>query len=639
MKLPKVVTIDFETQGIKARPKYPPEPLGVSIKYPGKPGKYYAFGHVSENNSTKEEAIEALKKAYTFGDGVLFHNSKFDVDVADIKMGCPVPDWSRIHDTLFLIFLDDPHRKDLGLKPVSEELLDMPPEERDEVGEWLLTHQPVEGVKISKSRKSDHYYMKYLEYAPAGIVGKYANSDTDKTEQLFNMLWTDIEERDMLEAYDRERRLMPVLLDMERRGVCVDHKKLKADVKTFENCMKLADSWIIDTLSASTDINLNSSAELMGAMIAAGKVDEDNLVLTPTGKVATNKDALLVAVNDKQLLGMLNYRAQLGTCLQTFMKPWLAMADASEGKIFCTFNQVRSSESGGLTGARTGRLSSQPNLLNLPKKFKPIWQHEERNPVKAEKLPVTPIKGVHILPKCRGYILPFPGEVLIGRDVSGQEIRILAHFEDGAMLDMFIENPAVDLHQWVKEAIYEIANIDISRYAAKQIAFSIIYGSGASALAAGLDVTVAMAKSIKDAYYRLLPGIKSLIEGIKSRSKRGEPIRTIGGREYFCEPPKMIDGRKVDFTYKLLNYLIQGSSADQTKEATIQFTNKETSGKIILLVHDEIVVSVPREDVKQVMSELRHIIHTAVPVDSPMGSDGEIGTNWGGMRKYFEPQY
>jgi len=151
MKHPKPVTVDFETFGIEGRPHYPPMPVGVSVKYPGKKSRYYGFGHPEKNNSTWGEAVAAVTKAYQHQNGVLFQNGKFDVDVAEEWFELAVPAWQQIHDTMFLLFLDDPHQRELGLKESAARLLDWEAEEQDAVGEWLVVNQPVPGVRICRS--------------------------------------------------------------------------------------------------------------------------------------------------------------------------------------------------------------------------------------------------------------------------------------------------------------------------------------------------------------------------------------------------------------------------------------------------------------------------------------------------------
>src|SRR3954447_4334860 len=132
----KPVTIDFETFGILPRPDYPPRPVGVAIKLPGRKARYYAWDHQNgKNNCTREQARSALSKVWDRP--LLFHNAKFDLDVAEVHLGLPLPHWSHIHDTVFLTFLDDPHQRRIDLKSTAQRLLNWPPDERDAVADWL----------------------------------------------------------------------------------------------------------------------------------------------------------------------------------------------------------------------------------------------------------------------------------------------------------------------------------------------------------------------------------------------------------------------------------------------------------------------------------------------------------------------
>lgn len=634
MKQPKPVTIDFETFGIEGRPKYPPVPVGVSIKYPGKKSKYYAWGHLTNNNCSWGDAFDALSKAYEHKDGVLFQNGKFDVDVADVHFGLSVPTWDRIHDTLFLLFLDDPHQIELGLKPSAARLLDWPAEERDAVVDWLVENQPVPGVKISKSKQSAHYAMKYLAYAPGDLVGEYANGDVDRTEAIFNMLWKKTAERDMLVAYDRERRLMPILLEMERQGLPVDHKRLRADVDNYNKWRDTINAWIVKTLKASPDINLDSGEQLVNAMVDAGKADPDLIPRTPTGKFQTNKDALLHGVTDKVLLAVLKYRTQLNTCLNTFMQPWLATADASGGLIFTTWNQTKTPSGDSNVGTRTGRLSSTPNFQNIPKEFNAIFAHEESDPAKAKKLPKCPFKDLPPLPKVRSYITPFAGHVMIDRDYSQQEPRILAHFDGGALMDKYVEDNWIDFHDYAKAELEKMGKF-YERKPVKNTNLGLIYGMGVGKLAAKNDMSVEEAGELKKAILVLYPGLKEMYKDMKVRAKSNTPIRTWGGREYYCEPPKLVDGRIREFDYKLVNVLIQGSAADCTKEAIIRYhAAKHPEAKIILNVHDQVTASVPKKILKSEMEVLRKCMES-VEFDVPILSEGSISdTNWDELRDY-----
>lgn len=631
MKQPKPVTIDFETFGIEGRPKYPPIPVGVSIKYPGKKSKYFAWGHPTGNNCCFSEAADALTKAYQHKEGLLFQNGKFDVDVAEVHFGLEVPSWDRIHDTLFLLFLDDPHQIELGLKPSAARLLGWDPEEQDAVGDWLIANQPVPGVKISKSKSSDHYFGRYIAYAPGDLVGKYANGDVDRTEAIFNLLWKKTIERGMQVAYDRERELMPILLEMERQGLQMDHKRLQSDVAMYNDWRVKIDAWIIKTLKASPDINLDSGAQLVDAMVEAGKADPDLLPRTPTGKFQTNKEALLQGVTDKVLLAVLKYRTQLNTCLNTFMQPWLATADASGGLIFTTWNQTKTPSGDSNVGTRTGRLSSTPNFQNIPKEFKAIFLHEDP---KDKKLPKCPFKDLPPLPKVRSYITPFAGHVMIDRDYSQQEPRILAHFDGGALMDKYVENPWIDFHDYAKAELEKMGKF-YDRKPVKNTNLGLIYGMGVGKLAAKNDMTVEESGELKKAILQLYPGLKEMYKDMKIRAKSKTPIRTWGGREYYCEEPKLIDGRIREFDYKLVNVLIQGSAADCTKEAIIRYrAAKHPEARIILNVHDQVTVSVPKKILKAEMEVLRQCMES-VEFDVPILSEGAISsTNWDELQDY-----
>lgn len=634
MKQPKPVTVDFETFGIEGRPKYPPMPVGVSIKYPGKKAKYYAFGHPEANNCCWSDAAAELAKAWQHKEGVLFQNGKFDVDVAEVHFDLAIPAWDKIHDTMFLLFLDDPHQLELGLKPSATRLLGMPAEEQDAVGEWLVANQPVPGVKISKSKSSDHYFGRYIAYAPGDLVGKYANGDVDRTEALFNMLWKKTVDRGMLVSYDRERQLMPILLEMERQGLQMDHARLASDVAMYNDWRTQIDAWIIKTLKASADINLDSGAQLVDAMVAAGKADPDLMPRTPTGKFQTNKEALLQGVTDKVLLAVLKYRTQLNTCLNTFMQPWLATANASGGLIFTTWNQIKSPSGDSNVGTRTGRLSSTPNFQNIPKTFAAIFAHDEKDPVKARKLPKCPWKDLPQLPKVRSYITPFKGEVFIDRDYSQQEPRILAHFDGGSLMDKYLENPWIDFHDYAKAELEKMGKF-YDRKPVKNTNLGLIYGMGVGKLAAKNDMTVEESGELKKAILQLYPGLKQMYTDMRIRARNKEPIRTWGGREYYCEEPKLIDGRIREFDYKLVNVLIQGSAADCTKEALIRYhAIKAPESKIVLNVHDQVTASVPKKIVKTEMEVLRKTMES-VEFDVPILSEGAISsTNWDELQDY-----
>lgn len=626
---PKPVTIDFETFAIEGRPDYPPKPVGVAIKIHGKAAKYYAWGHPTGNNCTLEQAKSELAKVWDHKDGMLFQNAKFDLDVANVHMGLALPSWDRVHDTMFLLFLDDPHQRELSLKPSAERLLGMPPEEQDAVADWLEKNYT--DVKVTRAKGGNNFFGKFISQAPGDLVGKYGIGDVVRTEKLFDLLYPRTVKRGMLTAYDRERKLLPVLLEMERQGLPVDLKRLRSDVDRYKGWFDRVNLWLIKKLKADSDINLESPQQLMAALIRAGLVDSTKLRQTATGKVAADKAARIEAIKDPAIVAVLSYWSHLKKCLNTYMEPWLRVAEKSDGLIYTNWNQVKSPRGDDSIGTSTGRLSSTPNFQNLPKEFTPTFRHE--GPA-GNKLPKCPIEGLPSLPEIRAYVTPFRGEVLIDRDYSQQEPRILAHFAGGDLLDAYVADPWIDFHDYARQELAK-KGYYYERKPVKIVNLGLMYGMGVGKLAEQIGATVEVATELKRAVLSLYPGLKDMYAEMKARARANQPIRTWGGREYYCEPPQLINGRIVSFDYKMVNLLIQGSAADCTKEALIRFNVvRDPAWRILLNVHDQITVSVPRRDVKRAMEVLRSTMES-VEFDVKILSEGSTSsTNWAELKDY-----
>jgi DNA polymerase-1 len=216
--------------------------------------------------------------------------------------------------------------------------------------------------------------------------------------------------------------------------------------------------------------------------------------------------------------------------------------------------------------------------------------------------------------------------MLVSLDYAAQELRVLGHMEGGTIQQGYIDNPKLDMHQFAAELVSSTIGKPFSRKYAKTVAFSILYGSGLTALAAGLSVTVDQAQEIRTAYLNALPGIATLQSGLKSRARDKRPIRTWGGRVYYCEQPKFVEGRWRTFDYKLLNYLVQGSSADLTKQALIDYHYTKQQGRILLTVHDQIVISCPKASWVVEANILREAMEGQA-LDAPLIADISYGPN------------
>ena len=627
MRLPKMPTIDFETKAIQARPAYPPEPVGVSVKLPGKKSQYLAWGHPTGNNTTKTEAVRFLKTLWKPGQPLLFFNGKFDVDVGETHLGLPRLSATDIHDTMFMMFLRDPHARQLDLKGLAERYLGEAPEERDELKEWILKNvKTAEGKRPKPSE-----WGAYISEAPAGLAGRYAMGDTDRTWGLFKDSWDYvINEHDMLGAYQREQKVMPLFLDNERIGIRVDVKRLRKDVKAYSAALEAADAWLRKRLK-SPNLNMDNDTQMLEALLRAGVVREEDLVLTATGKFSISKKNLTPDLyRDPRVASAFGYRNRLTTCLKFFMLPWLAQAEArGDGRISTNWNQVR----GGDGGTRTGRPSTRdPNFLNISKS----WDNNDDGYVHPEFLSVLE------LPLVRRYLLPDEGEMWLHRDYNGQELRLLAHFEDGPLLAAYQANPWLDVHQHVADLIEEKTGKKFTRKSVKIANFRIIYGGGAPATAQGIGCTMEEAKDLLRAHGAALPSVNGrggLSAETKDIGKRGDCLFTWGGRAYYVEPPAFSKkhNRVMSFEYKLLNYLCQGSAADVTKQAMINYDeHPKRRGRFLVQVYDEMNVS-SGPDPKAEMAVLRDSMEMlSEQLDVPMLSEGKWGKTWGDQKKFEE---
>ena len=643
----RIYSVDFETQPItEDRAEFPPEPVGVAIQCLGRPAFYIGWGHeTGENNGTREDALAHLRDIWAEAEAgnaeIVFHNAKFDLHVAYERMGLAHLPWKAVHDTMILAYLIDPHARKIDLKHLAEHYLDWPPEERDEIAEWLWTHRADIYERYGKRVTGQHGKAgkpgMWLFTAPCDLVGAYAVGDVERTLGLFEFMRAVVKQGKMWRAYNRERRLLPILMENERDGMCVDVELLAADVEYYGQVLEHVDDWLRDRLK-SPGLSLDNDRDVADVFDRRSIVKPEDWDFTKTGLQwrrehphvepadvpkqyrSVAKDKLPPEkYQDQKVAQAFGYRNRLSTCLKMFMRPWLAQARQCGGYISTNWHQTRGGDSGG--GTRTGRPStSQPNFLNLSKSF----EGRTDGYVHPDWMDIDP------LPLVRQYILPDPGHVFLHRDFSGQEVRVFAHFEQGALLAAYVENPALDPHGWLKDIILELTGVERERTKVKNVTFLRIYGGGKGSVMSQLRVTVDEAQQLLDAHDKALPGRKDVVNQIMSLVRAGKPIRTWGGRIYFPEPKKKIDGRWRDFSYKLINYLVQGSSADLTKECLIAWyhhPDRDPRTRFLVTVYDEINITSPEDCWEEQMRVLQRCMED-VDLDAPMVTAGKVGPSW-----------
>lgn len=623
--LPKWTVLDFETFAIQPRPNYPPKPVGFAEWLPGqRKGTYHSWGHPTGNNCTQSQGEARLRAHFNGTEPLLFHESKFDIEVGVAKVPrTRMPSWQRTHDTKYMLFYQDPYAANLSLKPSAERLLDIKPEERDELKEWILKH-----IKESTAGT----WGAYIAMAPGDLVGRYAIGDVYRTKQLGNNLWKTLNEFDMHGAYDRDRHLMPILLENEQLGMHVDGRALESCINALRTGIGAANDWLRKRLKQ-VDLNIDSDAKFAQALVDAKVVKEEDFAQTKTGKRSTSKKTLTPQVfKDKRVFAAYSYQGKASTCLGTFAEPWYVTSQSTGGTIHTTWRQMKGSMGGrGTEGAGTGRMQSSPNFQNIPKNF----NKKDPNYIHPDFLNIAP------LPLMRQFLVPDAKDHVWGRrDYNQQELRILGHFENGSLMQNYLDNPRFDLHTLVQQGVQELIGILFERDRTKAVNFQDIYGGGMEATMRALDCDRATAERFKQAKRALMPDVAALELATRNAGKAGLTIRTWGGREYYTEPPSYSEKfqRPMTYEYKLLNYLIQGSAADCTKEALIRYyEHPKREGRILVAVHDEINISAHKSVFKQEMATLREAMQS-VEFDIPMLSDGEFGPNWGTLAKFEEPE-
>jgi DNA polymerase I len=584
-----IITIDFETMPIVSGSNKMPEPVGVSIKYDDNHSTYYPIDDAS---------IELLRMAYITDNALLlFHNAKFDLRVALEHLSLPIPKPERLMDTMIMAYLNNPRDESLGLKELSTKYLNLPPDEQDDLQQWLKANR----------LPDSHIYQ-----APFELLSKYAKGDTDRTyllyqhfKPLFNIKDTPANQQ-MGNALEREMQIIPIVIDMEMNGVT-----LRGDIQQIESDLTDRFNAIDDELLDYGAGEKPGSKSMFNVLREKGYIDESKFVYTDKGNVRYGREFLEQYITHEPLLKLLILRSKMQKLLGTYVKPYAKSASMYDGQFYPYYNQTRGTDD---FGTRTGRFSS--NIQQMPKDKK---DDEGNLIIDAD------------LPSVRSLIVAKPGNVLLKRDFSGQELRVAAHYAEGSILEAYRANPALDVHSFIQNLIEQKTGLSLKRDHVKTISFLKLYRGGAALLANKFSIPLQQARDFFEAYNNALPEFEKLMRDVENTAMRGVRIRTWGGRKYDVEPSK--NGQT--FYYKMGNVLIQGSSADMTKEAMIRYYYApHRKGNLLMTVHDELVVEVPYEKHVSEMELLRWAMDDIPGWDVPLRSDGFIGTNLGEMRGY-----
>lgn len=461
---------------------------------------------------------------------------------------------------------------------------------------------------------------------PARFVGEYAEQDVALPLQILRRQERIIEERELGKVYELESKLTPILIKMRRRGVAIDPKALEAveQWSIEEENKELAKIYTLTGCRLSSE-DLNKSAALVKPLKQALPGLRFNMTTAKVPKESIDKEFL--AGLKHPVADAIKRGRKFNKLRNTFCNS--IREHAINWRIHATFNQMRKSsddEDADDQGARYGRLSgSDPNLQQMP----------ARDPETGQRW--------------RTIFIPDAGKLWAAIDYSQAEPRLTYHYAyisncTGAyrIIERFCKDLKADSHTefaklcWT-DAVLAAPDFKKKRGYAKELFLGLTYSMGGGKLCRKLGLPTAMkyierlqktievagpeGQEILDTVDRQMPFLKQLARLCEARAKQVGFIKTILGRH--CHFPKNEDGT-YDWCHKALNRLIQGSSADQMKQAIV---NCDAAGFYLqLTVHDELDTSVSSPEEAEGIAQ---VMRTAVPLSLPVKVDVELGTSWG----------
>jgi DNA polymerase-1 len=439
-----------------------------------------------------------------------------------------------------------------------------------------------------------------FDQVPVENASAYAAEDADVTLRMHQALWPQLTAEPKLRALyeDIEQPLSVLLLEMEQRGVLLDAALLRK--QSSELGLKLVELQKQAHAAAGGEFNLDSPKQLQ--QILFEKLQIPSARKTPTGQPSTAEDVLEELAEAYELPRLiLEYRG-LAKLKSTYTDKLPEQVDADSGRVHTSYHQAV---------AATGRLSStDPNLQNIP-----IRTPEGRR-----------IRQAFIAP---------PGSLLMAADYSQIELRIMAHLSgDATLLRAFAEDR--DVHQATAAEVLG-KSIDAvtpdERRSAKAVNFGLIYGMSAFGLAKQLGIGRGAAQEYVDLYFARYPGVKEFMDRTRAQAREQGYVETVRGRRLYLPDIRSRNRNLQQYAERsAINAPMQGTAADIIKLAMLRVEHecaaRKLPAKLIMQVHDELVLEVAAEAQDEVAVMLREQMAAAETLAVPLKVDIGCGANW-----------
>lgn len=439
-----------------------------------------------------------------------------------------------------------------------------------------------------------------FDEVPLAQAAEYSAEGADITLQLHHAMYPQIAREPGLERVYREIE-MPVsivLRKMERTGVLIDSARLQA--QSSEIASRLVELETQAYELAGGEFNLGSPKQI--GQIFFEKLQLPIVKKTPSGAPSTDEEVLQKLAEDYPLPKLLLEHRGLAKLKSTYTDKLPRMVNPETGRVHTNYAQAV---------AVTGRLASNdPNLQNIP---------------------VRTAEGRRI----REAFIAAPGSNIVSADYSQIELRIMAHISgDASLLRAFAQGE--DIHRATAAEVFGVTPLEVTadqRRIAKVINFGLIYGMSAFGLASNLGITRDAAKLYIDRYFARYPGVAQYMEETRANAKEKGYVETVFGRRLWL--PEINGGngpRRQAAERAAINAPMQGTAADLIKLSMIAvddwLTREGLSSRMIMQVHDELVLEVPDAELAHVREKLPEMMCGVAKLKVPLVAEVGAGANW-----------
>ncbi|WP_370389803.1 DNA polymerase I [Snodgrassella alvi] len=435
---------------------------------------------------------------------------------------------------------------------------------------------------------------------PLDDAVNYAAEDADVSLRLEILLRQQMNSAQLELYHHLEIPIERILFLMERTGVLIDRQELTQQSHELGNQLIKLEEQAYQL--AGQPFNLNSPKQLQAILFDKMGIPTTGLKKTSSGAISTNEAVLEKLATDYPLPKLILQTRTLAKLKSTYTDKLPQLINSQTGRVHTTYAQAV---------AITGRLASNnPNLQNIP--------------VRTEE-------GRRIR---KSFIAP-PDQLIVSADYSQIELRIMAHLsKDATLIDAFQNNE--DIHKRTAAEIFSTSQNEITaeqRRYAKTINFGLIYGMSEYGLAKSLGIELQAAQHFISRYFSRYPGVHEYMEKTKEQAFQHGFVETLFGRRLYLPGLKSSNGtERAGALRAAINAPMQGTASDLIKRAMIAVQDwleqQNMQSKLIMQVHDELVLQVTESELSDVMHQLPELMSAVAKLSVPLIADVGSGHNW-----------